>query len=502
MSLFAIGGGLGRRAGLIGAIVLIGTSALACTAARVTDEQASAGATPTASSSATVTPIATWQPPLPTPTPEPTSTPIATWAPEETFAPNPTEQPSATPTPPLVNGPLPQVGLVPAGTWASINWIAVPGGHAPAVPTISPDLRSPDFALHGWSRGFVEFAWNSKTRTIVPWSSADGLNWTSGLKLDTRDFAAGLKDYDQSSWGPDGHDFCSLEMDIFEEGPHGLLARAWLACGDGCGGPRYVGPEMWSSPDGLSWARVDVSAAVGAAGLSSISGGSNGFLALGGSTDKEAVWTSTDGRNWRQGALPAEAFDGSAWLGSPASFAGGFVLSGVVLSHGGGCVAVGPTDLLKTGSLWWSPDGKTWTRDGLPGTTPGQDVAMTVVRISDQGLLARQRSWTYDNTRGSQTEVDAAWTSSDGKTWKLISTGPDLTGLTVLTDGSHGIGYDQSDWTKQPTVCSFRADLTPVALSQTGNLPWIGGWSAALGPTGLLVTNDGLRFWIGVPVAG
>jgi hypothetical protein len=41
-----------------------------------------------------------------------------------------------------------------------------------------------------------------------------------------------------------------------------------------------------------------------------------------------------------------------------------------------------------------------------------------------------------------------------------------------------------------------------VALKQTGDAPWIDDWQIAVGPTGLLVTGDGSRFWIGVPTAG
>ena len=48
---------------------------------------------------------------------------------------------------------------------------------------------------------------------------------------------------------------------------------------------------------------------------------------------------------------------------------------------------------------------------------------------------------------------------------------------------------------------AFNDKLTLVALKQSGDLPWK-GVQYVLGPTGLLATDGGNRFWIGVPTAG
>jgi hypothetical protein len=43
-----------------------------------------------------------------------------------------------------------------------------------------------------------------------------------------------------------------------------------------------------------------------------------------------------------------------------------------------------------------------------------------------------------------------------------------------------------------------RSNLKLVPLKATGSAPWIDNWQTALGPTGLLVTEDGSRFWLGM----
>ena len=53
-----------------------------------------------------------------------------------------------------------------------------------------------------------------------------------------------------------------------------------------------------------------------------------------------------------------------------------------------------------------------------------------------------------------------------------------------------------------PTMCVLDDKFSLVTLKQTGDWPWIDNWQLALGPTGLVVTEDGSRFWIGVPTAG
>ena len=52
-----------------------------------------------------------------------------------------------------------------------------------------------------------------------------------------------------------------------------------------------------------------------------------------------------------------------------------------------------------------------------------------------------------------------------------------------------------------PTICEFSSNFSIVTLKESGDLPWWDSEQFALGPTGLLVTDDGTRFWLGVPTS-
>jgi len=245
------------------------------------------------------------------------------------------------------------------------------------------------------------------------------------------------------------------------------------------------GDTTWISGDGLTWTPETFPGSVDG-GL--ISGGSSGFVALGSDSSKASIWTSQDGRNWLQGALPSAALAEGSSLRDPISFAGGLVLPGEVKVKEGtleeGCPNA--DSIQYQGALWWSPDGKTWTRDSLTGANPTNyyDAMMSVVRIDDHTVVAQQF--------GSDTE----WASSDGKTWTRLKGSPVVfpnygIGPNVVVGHDRGLVLDGGP-------CAFSDSLALVPLNQTGDLPWSGS-QYGLGPTGLLATSDGARFWIGVP---
>jgi hypothetical protein len=68
----------------------------------------------------------------------------------------------------------------------------------------------------------------------------------------------------------------------------------------------------------------------------------------------------------------------------------------------------------------------------------------------------------------------ALWSSTDGTEWTRVA-------LSRTTAGT---------------------DVSLLTLKQSGSVPWPDSWQIALGPTGLLVTDDGSRFWIGFLEAG
>ena len=500
----------GERFLRLAAVALVGLSAAACTVASLSpspEVYGSAQESPETSprrSAQTATPTgnATWTPEL--------TAPAGTPAPSDT----PGQEPSASPTPPLPTGPLPSLGLVPTGTWMGLDWIAIPGGQAPAVPAANEESVGPNATLAGWSRGYVEFVWDPSERTLTPWVAADGLRWQAGVRLNTSPWMAQFAQYDAANPGTDAdplyHDACAFEIDNFQEGPSSILVVGDVACGGGCGGPWATSAATWTSNDGLAWTLLETAKVFGSSGVGLISGGSSGYVALSGAGNS-GLWVSSNGQAWNRGALPSEVTGAGDSVGDPVSLADGFVLPGVVVvrkghqtsgSGGGGCVAFGPTDYsLYQGALWWSPDGQTWTRNTLPGVPSLYGpVHMSVIRIDDHTVVADERIMATD---GSGPIAEVQWGSHDGRTWarlkgQLVS--PYAPGNLVL-GRTRGLvtWYQASPVQNRPTFSVIDPAFNPVVLKESGSAPWIDDWHMALGPTGLLVTADGSRFWIGVP---
>jgi hypothetical protein len=420
---------------------------------------------------------------------------------------------SSSPTPLLTTGSLPSLGAAPAGTWTALDWIAIPGGHSPTLPTAVDPLSVPNVVLEGWGNGYVEFVWDSHLRTITPWTSADGLTWHAGPTMDTSVWDSEFKTYDTQYANTGDHDACSLAVSEFDEGPATLLVRGYFACGGGCGGPWYTSSSaIWTSSDALAWTALDVPKTFGSSSLGPISGGSSGFVSLGSSGSSHTLWLSSNGRTWTSGTLPADLRKSTSEVSDPASFADGFVLPGVLLAHAGdaptggsgaGCViGEGPANPpLYRGGLWFSADGRAWVRDSLTGTTDAASVTMAVVRIDDHTLLATQDSYAA-NVRG---VTSADWISTDGRRWTPVR-GLSAYGGTPISDGLRGLlrdctGSDTATQGAWPSLCVVGPKLDLVQLRQTGDLPSIPNAQIVLGPTGVLVTQDGSGFWIGVPTA-
>jgi hypothetical protein len=385
------------------------------------------------------------------------------------------------------------------------------------VPGANAESVGPNATLGGWSRGYVEFVWNPSKRSLTPWVSADGLRWQVGARLDTSTWTAEFAQYDAGNPGTDVdplyHDACAFEIDNFEQGPSSILLVGNVTCGGGCGGPWTTSEATWTSPDGTAWTALDTAKVFGSAGVGPISGGSSGYIALSASGSPE-LWLSSDGQAWDRGTLPAEALAKGNSVNNPVAVAGGFVLPGVVVvrkghqtsgSGGGGCVGFGPTDQsLYQGAIWWSPDGRTWTRDTLSGLPSAYGpVSMSLIRIDDHTVVADERITASD---GSGPIAEAQWGSNDGRTWarlkgELVS--PYSPG-NVVPGRSRGLvtWYQESPDQNRPVFSVIDPAFKPVVLKESGSAPWIDDWQMALGPTGLLVTADGSRFWIGVPTEG
>jgi hypothetical protein len=369
-------------------------------------------------------------------------------------------------------------------------------------------------SLYGWSRGYVGFraavdqsSAAADSVTMVSTFSTDGLHWTAGRALDIE----GLKSL--------------VDITQVVEGPSGLLAVGRYP-GAGCGGPATV-DALWTSTDGLAWSLVQPPADFASASVYTIDGGSLGYIASGMLKDgvTQAVWLSGDGRSWSQVPLPKSTF-GEVVVDGATSFAAGYVVSGAVRGDEG-CGGYA----LLTPSLWWSADGKSWTRSTLPGAAPANDAWMTVNRVSDHSLMAIATEWNAATQVGSvgsrisiarparliATEWNAAtqvssqkvWVTTDGRTWNVVASPSSMLGSDILTNGQRGLVVVEpgpgSDG--PPTVATVGDDLTVKTLSQTGDVPIYSAavspvWLTALGPTGVVILSaDGLDLWLGMPTA-
>lgn len=393
--------------------------------------------------------------------------------------------PSATFTP----GPIPSVGTAPAGAWTGIHWIAGPDVSVQETASPEPAAGADDvfaqFRMFGWSRGYVAFRATSTTPTsggpvlvtLVPSFSTDGLSWQTGAISNLAGPA------EPASVG-----------DVVE-GPAGLLAIGSPAAAI-CGGPAPV-TALWLSSDGISWRPVAMTPFGGGA-VYDIEAGSAGYIATGTAKDgaNQRLWTSRDGVAWSVVNVATATAKGVN-VSNATAFSGGFVMAGNMEAVDPGC-----GEPSVTPSLWWSPNGKTWTRAALPGAISASSAIVRVSRIDDRLLMAQESSYDETTSTGSQT----VWTSADGRTWKLNSN--ELLATSVVVDGGQRglLTSTASDGSWRMSIWAVNDDLSLVQLKVTGAPPTeaLGNGSGpVLGPTGLVVSDmDGTRFWIGVPTAG
>jgi hypothetical protein len=416
---------------------------------------------------------------------------------------DPDAEPSDSPTPPLPNGTLPKVKAAPADPWTAIKWIALPGGHYPAVPK-GEGAGDGNATVVGWHGGYIEFLWDPEGRTLTPWVSGNGLTWRAGPRMDLSSFATDFKAIDdQASQTPEPGESpfpsgeadeirygCSFVKDQFEEGPSTVLLRGFLHCGDACGHPMTMNDDsIWVSSDGLVWSPVDVKKAFGGAEPDLISGGSSGFVAYAGSN----LWISEDGRTWRTGTMPA-----GTNRSQPVSMAGGFVIGDAVvmvkghddLSEPGYCTQSGADKAKYRAEFWLSSDGINWTATHTGIVGYGVSVQMT--RLHDHLVVAYETDGTHEYQL----------VSRDGRNWTQFKA-PVIDYWSVLAGRDQGFVCRDTD-DSGTALLTFDSNQRLITVKQTGDVPWDGilpeSW--AIGPTGVLATADGERFWIGVPSAG
>lgn len=191
-----------------------------------------------------------------------------------------------------------------------------------------------------------------------------------------------------------------------------------------------------TTTDGTTWARGPdgVASEFDNTTIAGIHPGGDGLLAFGSSpggefTPTAAVFTSSDGLNWRR-VTPRNPDFNSKVITDVVAFDEGFV-------------AVGG-DFFKTGLMtaWTSPDGITWNRSPHPDETVNPRVASSTANTV---TVSNGRIWAagvdYDASR-SQDQLAALWVSDDGLAWTRteITDESDVIPFTLLTNPETSLG--------------------------------------------------------------
>ncbi|MCU1691199.1 MAG: hypothetical protein JWM64_290 [Frankiales bacterium] len=201
----------------------------------------------------------------------------------------------------------------------------------------------------------------SGATTVVVGSGDDGLAVYSAYALrsvDGRDWAlaspAGLRG--TSNRGRGMYDVAA--------GPGRLVAVGYT----GRGNDRPYGPAAWTSSDGRSWSTVELPQPTGAQGvgsyLTSVVWTGRQWVALGrvdrGAAEEVAAWTSPDGRRWSTPVVLPVPEGRRGRVGDLVVAAGRLVAVGST-----SLVEGGDGDL--DAQLWTSDDGRSWREAVLPG---------------------------------------------------------------------------------------------------------------------------------------
>jgi hypothetical protein len=250
------------------------------------------------------------------------------------------------------------------------------------------------------------------------------------------------------------------------------------------GGPGLVavgqaddGAAVWTSADGITWSRAQHDEAVfgdyDRPSMTSVTVGGPGLVAIGvdnSEPDSESdavVWTSVDGITWAR--VPQED-----------AISGGVPVS--VTAGGPGLVAVGRVDSGddEDAAVWTSVDGIAWSRVPHDDAVFGgeHDQAIHSVTVGGPGLVAVGSESFLATDRGQLTNYDditgvaVVWTSVDGLKWSRVPADEAVFGgegnqwMNAVTRAGPGLVAVGGDWTSESHVAAVWTSVDGISWSR------------------------------------
>jgi hypothetical protein len=227
------------------------------------------------------------------------------------------------------------------------------------------------------------------------------------------------------------NDLADAEVDLVATDGKRLVAIGGARAGDRVGASAQR--TVWVSDDSVRWRRVPADPArFDGVFIRGVAGGPAGFVAWGADGTRAVTFHSNDGTTWLRTAMN-EAFL-AAEIVAVTAYRGGFVAIGMHRPEPapGSALMVGGPDA-STAAAWWSPDGRSWSASD---TDAG--AGLHTLEVGATGLLALGGSGC-----GGCVGPGIVWRSDDGRHWRRV--GPDVvfSSPAYASDGARIIRYDR-----------------------------------------------------------
>lgn len=415
-------------------------------------------------------------------------------------------------TRPAGPAPIARVARQPdLAPWVDIRWELL------APPAMGGALNQSLYQIVGGGPGYAVLGADSRgtagaqTSMAAVWTSSDGREWRESLLVDglanadssqanviaatptalvvTGGVCCAIGEQQAMWWSADGLAWERLVLPLEMQGVTFLSMAGGPSGFVGAGVSHEGNPndptergELWTSPNGRVWTRVDtVAAGIDLGTLADVAWTGTHWLAVGkqaaGETWDGAVWRSPDLTGWSRVAArdPVLVGDDEVELHRVVPFAGGILAAGGRGTHDDrvrceeGLGVVGEPDAVLANSCGWLRAEHLWSIDGLewrrlepieapargPALRPGPGgrrlISHRVIAAGGPGLVVVDEE---DRRQDLQGSFVGAWTSVDGETWRPVGPAPDLPRGLYLNDmivsgrtiiGIGDAGSDQPD---------------------------------------------------------